>query len=854
MNHLHSSIGLIELSDWNVSSSIHLIPKPIFSSPTATITTVHPTTTIVILDHRFHNGTKFENLNESLNLNFSSNSMIDFNNFGDDHHHHHHPQNHSLKDFILISAFRSSESNKYFESFDTNTSASTERFVFNDGFDTDSSFYIVTVSFLLGLLTLATIIGNVFVIAAILTERNLRTTANYLVLSLAVADLMVACFVMPLGAVSEISQQWSLGTLLCDIWTSADVLCCTASILHLLAIALDRYWAVTYVDYIHRRTSQRIFLMIFTVWTMAAIVSIGPLVGWKDADFNIRVEQEKRCLISQDIGYQIFATICTFYGPLVFILLLYWKIYQVARKRIRHKPGKTIVPEYDRVRSKLMNHSGETNTSNNIARKLETSSSSSPSSFTNKSTFFDRKKIFTIFSLRNSTIEMQQTLKIEESIKKFGDNNDTTIKNNSNNRKAIHSESIESSKTSNEIMGKNLESFDLESVQYEKELDHTDEVLDENGIETKQQSLVDICISALMESNRVDDDLIEKLRKRNSSFNRTGSMVKARETLSTSSSSSPPSSSSSSSSIETIVTKTLKCSLTPSSYGNVVENTSSIDNQMLNYSSQPLPSQEILRTTTTTTTTATAPSLSLSIEASEETSLTKKPLMMISLDADDNDRSDCNIDFNMATENNARINHHQHQHQRNSILESCLSNRTNHRIRMESIGISPSNRDNIDNEIKSDNQKIITDRERENEKNTSHQSVHSSNNNGIDNGNGAENIILNSFNLKPEPTHGVLNEIQMRKVIKESIESKRERKAAKILAIITGIFVICWLPFFVMALVMPLCKVCQTHKYIFSTFLWLGYLNSLLNPIIYTIFSPDFRNGFRRILCGQKRR
>lgn len=89
---------------------------------------------------------------------------------------------------------------------------------------------------------------------------------------------------------------------------------------------------------------------------------------------------------------------------------------------------------------------------------------------------------------------MQQTLKIEESIKKFGDNNDTTIKNNSNNRKAIHSESIESSKTSNEIvenlntdsirfdtnqskqsdsnpfdqMGKNLESFDLESVQYEK--------------------------------------------------------------------------------------------------------------------------------------------------------------------------------------------------------------------------------------------------------------------------------------------------------------------------------------------------------------------------------------------------
>lgn len=93
----------------------------------------------------------------------------------------------------------------------------------------------------------------------------------------------------------------------------------------------DRYWAVTYVDYILNRTPKRILTMIFTVWTVAAIVSIAPLVGWKDPDFNLRVEQEKRCLISQDVGYQVFATFATFYGPLIFILILYWKIYQVSR-------------------------------------------------------------------------------------------------------------------------------------------------------------------------------------------------------------------------------------------------------------------------------------------------------------------------------------------------------------------------------------------------------------------------------------------------------------------------------------------------------------------------------------------
>lgn len=88
---------------------------------------------------------------------------------------------------------------------------------------------------------------------------------------------------------------------------------------------------------------------------------------------------------------------------------------------------------------------------------------------------------------------------------------------------------------------------------------------------------------------------------------------------------------------------------------------------------------------------------------------------------------------------------------------------------------------------------------------------------------------------------------------KETLEAKRERKAAKTLAIITGAFVVCWLPFFVMAILLPLCVECETFftDTIASVFLWLGYFNSTLNPVIYTIFSPEFRQAFKRILCGQ---
>jgi 5-hydroxytryptamine receptor 1 len=83
--------------------------------------------------------------------------------------------------------------------------------------------------------------------------------------------------------------------------------------------------------------------------------------------------------------------------------------------------------------------------------------------------------------------------------------------------------------------------------------------------------------------------------------------------------------------------------------------------------------------------------------------------------------------------------------------------------------------------------------------------------------------------------------------------SKRERKAAKTLAIITGAFVVCWMPFFVIAVLLPICAdECAISPVIISLFLWLGYFNSTLNPILYTIFNQDFRNAFKRILCGRR--
>lgn len=98
-----------------------------------------------------------------------------------------------------------------------------------------------------------------------------------------------------------------------------------------------RYWAVTQVHYIHSRTCRTIGTMIFLIWCISITVSLAPLFGWKDPNFEHRVNVDKICMVSQDIGYQIFATMSTFYVPLVIILLLYWKIFMTARTRLRKR-------------------------------------------------------------------------------------------------------------------------------------------------------------------------------------------------------------------------------------------------------------------------------------------------------------------------------------------------------------------------------------------------------------------------------------------------------------------------------------------------------------------------------------
>nr|XP_046258768.1 D(1)-like dopamine receptor [Scatophagus argus] len=80
---------------------------------------------------------------------------------------------------------------------------------------------------------------------------------------------------------------------------------------------------------------------------------------------------------------------------------------------------------------------------------------------------------------------------------------------------------------------------------------------------------------------------------------------------------------------------------------------------------------------------------------------------------------------------------------------------------------------------------------------------------------------------------------------------KKETKVLKTLSIIMGVFVFCWLPFFVLNCTVPFCDPPCVSDTTFTVFVWFGWANSSLNPVIYA-FNADFRRAFTTILgCNQ---
>ncbi|KAK7122860.1 hypothetical protein R3I94_019842 [Phoxinus phoxinus] len=186
----------------------------------------------------------------------------------------------------------------------------------------------VLVGGVLTLLTFLTVCGNLLVVISVCFVKKLKQPSNYLIVSLAIADLSVAVVVMPFVSITDlIGGQWIFGRVFCNVFIAMDVMCCTASIMTLCVISIDRYLGITKpLTYPVRQSGKCMAKIVLSVWLLSASITLPPLFGWAQ-----NVNDDNVCLISQDLGYTIYSTAVAFYIPMSVMLIMYYRIYRVAK-------------------------------------------------------------------------------------------------------------------------------------------------------------------------------------------------------------------------------------------------------------------------------------------------------------------------------------------------------------------------------------------------------------------------------------------------------------------------------------------------------------------------------------------
>ncbi|XP_055321797.1 tachykinin-like peptides receptor 86C [Sitodiplosis mosellana] len=127
-------------------------------------------------------------------------------------------------------------------------------------------------TFLFGTMLFTAIIGNSIVIWIVLAHREMRTTTNYFLLNLSVADLLMSSLNCMFNFIYMLNSDWPFGSVYCSLNNFAGNVTVAVSVFTLVAISFNRYVAI--VRPLHRRNSRKkARRLLYIIWILSTLLS-----------------------------------------------------------------------------------------------------------------------------------------------------------------------------------------------------------------------------------------------------------------------------------------------------------------------------------------------------------------------------------------------------------------------------------------------------------------------------------------------------------------------------------------------------------------------------------------------------
>ncbi|KFP03835.1 Histamine H3 receptor, partial [Calypte anna] len=194
-------------------------------------------------------------------------------------------------------------------------------------------------AFLMVLLALVTILGNILVILAFITDRNLRHRSNYYFLNLAISDFAVGAFCIPLYIPYSLTGKWHLGRGVCKLWLVLDYLLCTASVFSVVLISYDRFLSVTKA--VSYRVQQGIIsnpvIKMVAIWVFAFLLYCPAILLWEwVAGHSVVAADQCHAEFFYNWYFLLSASTLEFFVPLLSVTYFNVHIFHNIQRRQRH--------------------------------------------------------------------------------------------------------------------------------------------------------------------------------------------------------------------------------------------------------------------------------------------------------------------------------------------------------------------------------------------------------------------------------------------------------------------------------------------------------------------------------------